>query len=137
MASIIPQVHIDPTLHEQLCKELDVQPCEIRYEFMAENGEDYSGKTVAGTYGWGGVITIYLHRRRIGRIVPENKKKKIQRCIAETILHEYRHHYQHMKRTMRFRFPDEDYWTHPTEVDARAFAKAKVNRYWKMVSISK
>lgn len=131
-----PHVTLNKELYAQLCKQLEVNEPSI--EFFSDPRTDKDGtvlRGVKGDYSYFS-IRVFLHRYNIGRIIPENKRKKITLDIVETILHEMRHHYQARHRTMPHRNPDEDYWTHPTECDARMFARNNKMKYRKLVTIS-
>lgn len=138
MGSLVPTIHIDKNSHLRLCEELRVLPCEIVFDPQPAK----SGVCVMGTYlrvGAGrGRITIHLNRRLIGRKLTMNKRKKMERDIAATLLHEYRHHWQHdHNQAMVNSSRDVDYWQKPIEVDARQFAKGALHRHGKLISISR
>lgn len=140
----IPEVTINQVVFDRLCADLNVRPIPVLFEEMIEKDPMEDERTytygdpranVLGIYERSR-IRIFLHKKRIGRIVSDNKRKKIERQIVETFLHEMRHHHQHVHRTMPGRTKGEDYYTHPTEVDARAYAKRAWSRYKKLVTIS-
>lgn len=138
MASIVPNIHIDSLLHGRLCAELGVAPCEILF------APDPSANSVfvRGTYNRigakKGLITIHLHRSLVGKRLNPNKRKRIEKSILTTLLHEYRHHWQYDHQiSMVMASRNMEYSVRPIEIDARQFARGAVNRYAKLVSISR
>jgi hypothetical protein len=134
MGSIIPKVEINESWHKILLDELNVTECTIEFEVIPNDD-----KNIQGQYHHKAKrIEIWVHRDLVGRRMTENKKKKIETRILETLLHEYRHHWQytHSKGLVASSF-GVDYYKKPIEIDARAYAKSAKSRYRKLVNITK
>lgn len=135
MGSIVPTVQINESWHKILLENLDVTRCRIDFIPVADKDDQF----LVGTYNASEKkIEIRLHRNLVGRRMTENKKKKVEGRILETLLHEYRHHWQytHAKELVKSSV-GVDYYKKPIEIDARSFAKSSKFRYKKLISISK
>ena len=134
MGSIIPKVTVNESWHKILLDDLNVTECKIVFEVTPNDDKNLQGQYHHKEKR----IEIWIHRNLVGRRMTENKKKKIEMRILETLLHEYRHHWQytHGKNLVAQSY-DVDYYKKPIEIDARSYAKSAKVRYHKLVEISK